>query len=515
MKLFLGALALIVLAGCAGPDSAKALSDKDQPISVQAVTAAEVEEPMTVPILGAVTSSSRSSVGCEIDGQVTALLVREGEHVRAGQALIQLSANDAHAKYSAAEGGLKQATLSAQADEQITAAKLLSAQQDLARTQDKLNSDVKLAESRMAEMQAHYDQLKRGPRPQEIEAANSDVVAAQAVVESDKTTADYAKLVLKRKSSLLGQGGISQNEVDMAQLDYDHAVQSVAFAEQQLRAKQLYLNLLKEGTPREELAQGAAQLAAAKEAYRAANANLASIEDSKQAVLMAQADHDRAASRLKQLESGDLSDEGAKVSLAQQDLARTQIRTPIDGVVSSIKVVRGQVARAGQIVAEVIGQGGVQVEATAMEEDVSKIQRGQRVSLSLRDDPSRHMTGILRDILAPGSEGHSSRIIISIDASDGVRAGQVVTGDVVTSESHHVIKIPADALFSEMDGQADVFVADGETVRERPVQIGEKADGLVTIQSGIAAGDQMVVHPDTHLRDGSRIKVMRVSGGGQ
>ncbi len=506
-------LAAVVLAGCAGPDAAKALSKGDQPISVQTVAAAEIDEPVTVPILGAVTSSARSSIGAEIDGRVVSLLVREGQRVRAGQALVQLSSGDAQSLYSAAAGGLKQATLSAQADEQISAAKLLAAQQDLTQTQDKLNSEVKIAESRMAEMQAHYDQLKRGPRPQEIEAANSDVVAAQSVVESDKTTADYAKLILKRKSSLLGQGGISQNEVDMAQLDYDHAVQSVAFAEQQLRAKQLYLNLLKEGTPKEELAQGAAQLSAAKEAYRAAHANLASIANAQQAVRIAQADHDRALARLQQLRAGDLSDEGAKVSIAHEDLARTQIKSPIDGVVSSIKVVRGQVAKAGQIVAEVIGQGGVQVEATAMEEDVSKLQQGQRVSLSLRDDPSRTFDGVIREILAPGSEGHNSRIIINISSASGVRAGQVITGEVTTSISHRVIKAPVDALMSELDGQADVFVADGDSVRQRPVQLGAKADGLVTVQTGLSAGDQVVLHPGSQLRDGSRIKIERAGGG--
>jgi multidrug efflux pump subunit AcrA (membrane-fusion protein) len=121
----------------------------------------------------------------------------------------------------------------------------------------------------------------------------------------------------------------------------------------------------------------------------------------------------------------------------------------------------------------------------------------------------------VREILAPGSEGHSSRIIINISSSSGVRAGQVITGEVTTSLSHRVIMVPQDCLMSELDGQADVFVADGSSVRQRPVQLGSKKDGLVTVQTGLTSGDQVVLHPTSQLRDGSHIKVVRVYGGSQ
>src|SRR5579885_3307127 len=101
----------IVVVGCSGPDTAKALSDSDRPVGVQVVAAKETVIPVSVPILGAITAESRSNIGCETDGLVMALLVHEGERVHAGQPLIQLSANDAQARLSAAQGGLQQAIL--------------------------------------------------------------------------------------------------------------------------------------------------------------------------------------------------------------------------------------------------------------------------------------------------------------------------------------------------------------------------------------------------------------------
>lgn len=494
-----------LVAGCNGPDTAKALSQTERPEPVQSAPAREVEVPVTIPILGAITSESHSNIGAETDGRVVALLVREGQHVMAGQSLIQLAADDAQTRFDAAKGGLKQAILAAQADEQISQARLQQAKLDLSHTQNNLTSAVTLAESRLAESQAHYDQLKRGPRQQEIEAANSDVVAAQLVVESDQTTADFAKLVLKRKSALLAQGGIAQNDVDQAQLDYSHAVQSVQFAQQQLRAKQLLLNLMKEGTPKEEMAQAAAQLSGAKESLRSAKANLSAIDDAKQAVAMAQADHDKAAARLIQLRAGNLSDEGAQVRLAEQDLLRTQIKTPIEGVVSSIKVVKGQVAKSGQVVAVVVGRGGMQLDATAMDQDMSRIRQGQRVILTLRGNSTRRFEGVVQDVLPPGGEGRSSRIIVSISDTSGLIAGSVANGDVQTSDTTKVIKIPVAAIFSQIDNEADVFVIENGNARQRPIQIRSQDSQSVTVASGLIAGDQIILNPPKGLRDGMAV----------
>jgi RND family efflux transporter MFP subunit len=503
--LWLFVICAAVVAGCSGPDAAKAMTHGDKPIAVNTIPALEVSAPVTVPILGAITAESRSNIGAEMDGRVVSLLVREGQHVKAGQALIQLAGDDAQTRVDAAKGGLQQAVLSAQADERIAEAKLLQAQLDFGRTQDRLSSEVKLADSRLAEAQAKYDQLKRGPRPQEIESANSDVTAAQLVVESNQATADFTKIILKRKSTVFAQGGISQNDVDQAQLDYNHAVQSVQFAQQQLRAKQLYLNLLKEGTPKEELAQGMAQLTAAKESFRAATANLASLDDARQVVTMATADHDRALARVKQLLSGGLSDEGAKVALAQQDLARTQIKTPIDGIVSSIKVMRGQVARAGQIVAEVIGQGGVRMEATAMDQDMGRIQSGEHVSITLRDLPGAKYAGLVQQVLPPGSEGRSSRVIVSILGGDHLTSGSVANGEVQTTQKRKLIQIPTSAIFNELDGEADVYVVSNGQARRRPIQIASKTSESVMIASGLTAGDVVVLHPASELHDGSAV----------
>lgn len=498
----------LAVAGCSGPDSAKALSTVDKPISVQVVTATEAESPVTVPVLGAITSQSHASLGSELDGRVVSLLVKEGDHVKAGQAVIQLTSDDAQARLNAAKGGLETASQAATSDERIASAKLNQAKLDFTTTQDRLNSDVTLATAKLGEAQANYDRLKRGARPEEIESADADVAGVQLLVQADQSTVDFEKRTLKRKADLYAQGGISLNEVDQEQLNYDHAVQAVQQAQAQLRSKQLLAKLLKEGTPKEELAQAAAQVSAAKEGLRAARANLASLDDARQAVAVAQADYDRASARLKQLQAGGkASDEGAKVQLAQEDLQRTQIRAPIDGVVASIKVGRGQVVKAGQTVAEVVSQGGLRMEATALDQDVDQIRAGMAVRITLHSDPGHIFHGFVQSVLSPSSESRTPRVLISLPNVSGLTAGSVASGDVVTTMTHKVLSVPLDATFGQVDTVADVFVVDGNVVHQRPVQVGSKTGDSVQVVSGLSAGDMVVAKPARGLHDCSMISI--------
>ncbi len=510
MKVSLLALPLIAVAaaGCSGPGSAKALSASDVPVPVQAITVSQTDTPITIPVLGAITSQSHASLGSELDGRVVSLLVKEGDHVKAGQVLIQLTSDDAQARLDAARGGYETAFQAADSDTRIAGAKLNQAKLNFATTQDRLSSDVTLATAKLGEAQANYDRLKRGARPEEIESADADVAGVQLLVQGDQSTVDFEKRTLKRKADLYAEGGISLNEVDQEQLNYDHAVQAVQQAQAQLRSKQLLAKLLKEGTPKEEMAAVAAQVSAAKEGLRAAKANLASLDDARQAVAVAQADFDRSSGKLKQLQAGGkASDEGAKVQLAQEDLQRTQIRTPMEGVVASIKVGKGQVVKSGQTVAEVVSKGGLRMEATALDQDVNQIHAGMAVRITLHSDPGRTFYGIVDNILAPSNESRTPRILISLPNASGLTAGSVANGDVVTSTNHKVVSVPVDATFGQVDTVADVFVVEGNLVHQRPVQLGSKKGGSVQVVSGLMAGDLVVVKPAKGLHDGSKVSV--------
>jgi multidrug efflux system membrane fusion protein len=97
------------------------------------VTVARVERrtvPLELAATGTVEAVQSASVGSQVGGVVTALLIREGQDVRAGQPLIQLDPRPLHAAYDQTKGQLgrdRAQYLSARADAD-RAAKLLEMQ---------------------------------------------------------------------------------------------------------------------------------------------------------------------------------------------------------------------------------------------------------------------------------------------------------------------------------------------------------------------------------------------------
>ena len=71
--------------------------------------------------------------------------------------------------------------------------------------------------------------------------------------------------------------------------------------------------------------------------------------------------------------------------------------------------------------------------------------------------------------------------------------------------SPDVLKVPAGAVFRTHNGWA-VFEIDDNRARRRAVTVGHRNPDDVEIVLGLAAGDEVVVHPNERLKDGTRVK---------
>ena len=66
--------------------------------------------------------------------------------------------------------------------------------------------------------------------------------------------------------------------------------------------------------------------------------------------------------------------------------------------------------------------------------------------------------------------------------------------------------VPEDAVQRGSEVPTFVWVAQGDHASMRPVQIGWRLDDGVVIESGLAAGDQLIVEGRSGLRDGTPIE---------
>jgi multidrug efflux system membrane fusion protein len=127
------------------------------------------------------------------------------------------------------------------------------------------------------------------------------------------------------------------------------------------------------------------------------------------------------------------------------------------------------------------------VEATT--EDSGETSRG---SLSLIDNTVDPATGTIR-------------LKATFDnAANRLWPGQVVNV-VLTLDTQKATVIPAEALQAGQQGSFVYVVKADETVEPRPVEVGQAVGGNVVVQSGVMAGETVVVEGQSRLYPGAKI----------
>ena len=88
----------------------------------------------------------------------------------------------------------------------------------------------------------------------------------------------------------------------------------------------------------------------------------------------------------------------AKLAAAELDLGRTQIRAPIDGVVTNKVITEGQLLSPNQAAIAIVPSGDAWVTANFKETQISEMRVGQCVSIHVDAYPSLHVTGKIESI---------------------------------------------------------------------------------------------------------------------
>jgi RND family efflux transporter MFP subunit len=179
---------------------------------------------------------------------------------------------------------------------------------------------------------------------------------------------------------------------------------------------------------------------------------------------------------------------------------RATITAPIDGVVTTVNVVRGLGAPSGD--ALVIDGTGLQVTAEVVESDLARIVVGQTASVAI-DAVGSKVTGTVTAIAPTASDSNTGVVsyaatILLADAPKTVRPGMTADVTISAARVDDVLTVPAAALRGSA-GDYSVLVLDatGRAV-PKPVEVGLVTASLVEIKSGLTEGEQVVIGVNTN-----------------
>jgi HlyD family secretion protein len=156
--------------------------------------------------------------------------------------------------------------------------------------------------------------------------------------------------------------------------------------------------------------------------------------------------------------------------VAKQELADCYIYAPFDGIVTDVKIKKGDSIGTGAVLANIITQQKI-AELSLNEIDAAKVKVGQKATLVFDAVPEAKFTGRVVDVDLVGTVTQgvvSYGVKIAFDTEDErIKPGMSVTADIVAESKQNVILVPNSAVkFQEGSYYIELVTVPEETRQE-------------------------------------------------
>jgi HlyD family secretion protein len=319
---------------------------------------------------------------------------------------------------------------------------------------------------------------------------------AEAAVANAERDLKKAEGALEDLKPLLDEGFITRQELDRADQAVKRAQEDLALARRRRDS------LMSFGRPL-ELSQARSDAVLTKESLRQLEAAGAYRMEQKKAAITS------AESRIQEA--------AAKLALAQQQLARTEVRADVPGIVVYRDVFFGSEQRKPQVGDQVWANqpllilpdiSKMVVETRVRETDIHKVERTQKVAVRVEAYPNLELTGEVTLVGTLAQEEKERRgakffgVTIQVQQSDPrLRPGMTARVEIQVEERARALYVPLQAVFDK-DGRSVCYVLERGRPRRREVVLGPSNQDFVVIEKGLLRGERVLLRdPDSPPTD--------------
>jgi HlyD family secretion protein len=348
-------------------------------------------------------------------------------------------------------------------------------------------------------LQAIQNQEEQAAARQKVERSDlelKDVAEGKGRVREDEAAAAVANAERELQKAagahedlkpLLAEGFITKQELDRAE-------QAVARAREELAlAKRRHDALVRFGRPL-ELSQARTEAQLTKESLRQLEAAAAYRMEQKRAAMSG------AESRIQEASS--------KLALARQQLARTEVRADVPGIVVYRDVFFGSEQRKPQVGDQVWANqpllilpdiSKMVVETRVRETDIHKVEKNQSVVIHVPAYPDLRLTGQVSLVGTLAQEEKERRgakffqvTVLVNEAEPRLRPGMTARVEVQVEEREKALFVPLESVF-EKDGRSICYVLERGRLRSRDVVLGPSNQDFVVVEKGLRRGDRVAL----------------------
>jgi HlyD family secretion protein len=307
-----------------------------------------------------------------------------------------------------------------------------------------------------AQSKGEYEQAEAGYVNSTASSIPQQLQKAELDASSSKAAADAQQKILESRKELFQQGALPRRELDAAEV-------AAAQAQSQYQQAQKQLDDLRRSGREQALKTAGGQLSAAK----------------------------------------------GKLLGAEAQLSYSQIRSPIDGVVTDRPLYPGELATANQPLLTVMNTSRLIAKAHVSQAQAVGLKKGAEAEIKIagQDDAIPAKLSLVSPALDPGS----TTIEVWVETAkppDSLRPGMTVQISITAATAKDAVLVPNSAIFQTNDGASYVLVAGSDNVaRQKTVQLGIRGTSDTQITGSVNAGEAVITSGGYGLPDKTKIKI--------
>jgi len=199
-----------------------------------------------------------------------------------------------------------------------------------------------------------------------------------------------------------------------------------------------------------------------------------------------------------------------EVAQANYDAAQklVDIRTPIEGTVTSVDVSAGDYVYPGQQVATVAWIEKLRIKFGVSGSDIGYFNEGDPVQIVV--ESASKLVGNGKVITAAESADPTTRTfqveVELVNSASEFKPGMFARAEIIVEKFENIIVVPRNAVVIR-DNNNYVFIVKGESVIAREIKLGVEFNGSTQVLEGLNPGDTIVTVGQEYLDDGSNVNL--------
>ena len=200
----------------------------------------------------------------------------------------------------------------------------------------------------------------------------------------------------------------------------------------------------------------------------------------------------------------------ARVVTARQQLQRTEVRAPFDGIISDRKVSAGDTAQIGKELVKVIDPASLRFEGLVSADNIGDVKVGQPVMFRVNGFGEREFLGTIARV-NPAANATTRQVEVLVTFANRQDtpnvAGLYAEGRIETRRTA-ALTIPPTALVREGD-QAFAWRLKDRSIEKVALTVGDRdpRSGEFVLKGGIAEGDTLLRYPTNTLQNGQAVEL--------